>query len=111
MIADAASGKSRTVLSEKDQYWINVGDDLRFLKDGKRFLWSSERSGYRHLYLYDLESKQLAQLTHGDWEVTGVRAVDEPKASSISWPPRNLLWSAISIVSRWTVPALPASPG
>jgi len=42
-------------------------------------LWSSERSGYRHLYLYDLEGKELAQLTRGDWEVSAVDAVDEAK--------------------------------
>ncbi len=77
LIADAASGKSRVALSEKDAYWINVSDDLRFLKDGKRFLWSSERSGYRHLYLYDLQGAQLAQLTSGEWEVSAVEAVDE----------------------------------
>jgi dipeptidyl-peptidase 4 len=79
LIADAGTGKSRTAISEKDQYWINVSDDLHFLKDGKRFLWTSERSGYRHIYLYDLDGKQVAQLTHGDWEVSGVRAVDESK--------------------------------
>lgn len=78
LIADKNSGESRLVLTERDQYWINVGDDLRFLDDNRRFLWSSERSGYRHLYLYDLEGKQLAQLTKGDWEVTAVDAVDEP---------------------------------
>jgi dipeptidyl-peptidase-4 len=79
LIADATSGKSRVALSEKDLYWINVSDDLTFLKDGKRFLWSSERSGYRHIYLYDLDGKQLAQLTKGDWEVFGIRGVDEAK--------------------------------
>jgi dipeptidyl-peptidase 4 len=79
LVADAASGKSQRAVTEKDQYWINVSDDLRFLKDGKRFLWSSEKSGYRHLYLYDREGEQLAQLTHGDWEVTGVQAIDEAK--------------------------------
>src|SRR5579859_1911613 len=42
LIADAASGEARTALTEKDQYWINVSNDLHFLKDGKRFLWSSE---------------------------------------------------------------------
>jgi dipeptidyl-peptidase 4 len=77
LIADTATGKSRVAFTEKDQYWINVSDDLHFLKDGKRCLWSSERSGYRHLYLYDLEGKELAQLTKGDWEVTGIQAVDE----------------------------------
>jgi dipeptidyl-peptidase-4 len=79
LIADAGSGKARVALTEKDLYWINVSDDLTFLKDGKRFLWSSERSGYRHIYLYDLEGKQLAQVTQGKWEVFAVRAVDEAK--------------------------------
>jgi len=79
LVADAASGEARTVLTEKDQYWINISNDLHFLKDGKRFLWSSERTGYRHLYLYDLEGKELAQLTKGEWEVTAVNAVDEAK--------------------------------
>src|SRR5712692_5036086 len=79
LVADAASGETRTVLTEKDQYWINISNDLRFLKDGKRFLWSSERSGYRHLYLYDLEGKELAQLTKAEWEVSAVDAVDEEK--------------------------------
>jgi dipeptidyl-peptidase-4 len=79
LIADAANGQTRTALNETDQYWINVSNDLRFLKDGKRFLWSSERSGYRHLYLYDLEGKELAQLTKGEWEVSALDAVDEAK--------------------------------
>jgi dipeptidyl-peptidase-4 len=79
LIAEAATGKTRAALSENDPNWINVSDDLYFLKDGKRFLWSSERSGYRHLYLYDLDGKQLAQLTKGEWEVSAVDAIDESK--------------------------------
>ncbi len=75
--ADAKSGASHVILTDKDSYWINVSDDLRFLRDGKRFLWSSERTGYRHLYLYDLEGRQLAQLTHGEWEVIKLVALDE----------------------------------
>jgi dipeptidyl-peptidase-4 len=79
LFANAGTGKSRVALTEKDGYWINLSDDLRFLKDGKRFLWSSERSGYRHLYLYDLDGKQVAQLTKGEWEVTSLDSVDEAK--------------------------------
>jgi dipeptidyl-peptidase-4 len=79
LLADVATGHTSTLLTEKDSYWINVTDDLHFLKDGKRFLWSSERSGYRHLYLYGLDGKQLAQLTKGDWEVSHVQALDESK--------------------------------
>ncbi len=79
LLASPSNGKTSLILSEKDLYWINVNDDLRFLKDSQRFLWSSERTGYRHLYLYDLAGKQLAQLTKGDWEVTQIEAVDEAK--------------------------------
>src|SRR6266478_6023953 len=79
LIADTSTGKTHTALSENDPNWINVSDDLYFLKDGKRFLWSSERSGYRHLYLYDPDGKQLAQLTKGEWEVSAVDAIDESK--------------------------------
>jgi dipeptidyl-peptidase-4 len=77
LIADSATGKARVALHEKDLYWINLGDDLYFLRDGKSFLWSSERSGYRHLYLYSLEGQELVQLTKGPWEETGVDGVDE----------------------------------
>ena len=80
LIADTATGKTHTVITEDDPNWINLSDDLYFLKDGKRFLWSSERSGYRHLYLFDFEGKQLTQLTKGDWEVSAVDAVDESKS-------------------------------
>jgi len=79
LIADTNTGETRSVLSENDPNWINLSDDLYFLKDGKRFLCSTERSGYRHLYLYDVGGKQLAQLTKGDWEVAGLDGVDEAK--------------------------------
>ena len=79
LFADAATGQSQIVVTEKDPYWINISDDLHFLSDGKRFLWSSERSGYRHLYLYKSDGTQLAQLTRGDWEVSRLEAVDEAK--------------------------------
>jgi dipeptidyl-peptidase 4 len=80
LFAAADTGKAQIVLAEQDKYWINVSDDLHFLSDGKRFLWSSERSGFRHLYLYDLNGQQAAQLTHGDWQVDSVAGVDEKNA-------------------------------
>ena len=54
LFADAGTGASRTILSETDKYWVNLSDDLYFFSDGKRFLWSSERTGFRHYYIYDL---------------------------------------------------------
>ena len=77
LFADAANGSSHVVLQERDQYWINLNDDFQFLADGRRFLWASERSGFRHLYLYDISGKQLAQLTSGNWQVENVAGIDE----------------------------------
>ncbi|MFZ3215206.1 MAG: DPP IV N-terminal domain-containing protein [Candidatus Acidiferrales bacterium] len=83
LFCDAASGASKTILTESDTYWINISDDLYFFSDDKRFLWSSERSGFRHLYLYDDSGKQLAQLTSGAWAISdlggfGPGAVNHP---------------------------------
>lgn len=71
LFCDAATGASQAVLTETDPYWINVADDLYFFSDGKRFLWSSERTGYRHYYLYDISGRLIGQLTSGDWQITG----------------------------------------
>jgi len=79
LVADIATGKSSTLLTDKDPYWINVSDDLHLFEDGRRLLWSSERSGYRHLYLYEMGGKQLAEVTRGEWEARHVSAVDERK--------------------------------
>jgi len=79
--ADAKTGESTVILTENDVYWINLGDELRFLKDSHRFIWSSERSGFRHLYLYDVSGRQLAQLTQGDWRVASVAGVAEAEGA------------------------------
>ncbi len=73
---DRATGVSTPLLVESDAAWINLHDDLRFLKDG-RFLWSSERDGNRHLYLYDAAGKPVRQLTNGPWSVSAVVGLDE----------------------------------
>lgn len=68
---DIFDGSSKPILAETDKYWLNIADDLYFFSDNKRFLWSSERTGFRHYYLYDLSGKLLEQLTSGDWGILG----------------------------------------
>lgn len=81
LAADSTTGETRLMLRETDPYWVNLGDDLRFLDDGKRFLWTSERDGYRHIYLYSLsysgEARELRRLTTGGWEVRRIVGMDE----------------------------------
>jgi dipeptidyl-peptidase-4 len=79
LLANCRTGAARTVLHEEDRYWINVRGAPRFLEDGLRFLWTSERSGYRHLYLRDVNGKSDAQLTSGDWAVDEIAGVDQKR--------------------------------
>ncbi len=79
LAADSNSGQTTTLLSEQDQYWVNTHDDLCFLHNVSQFLWSSERTGFRHLYLYSTEGRQLKQLTSGNWQVNRVIAVNEAR--------------------------------
>ncbi|HEY0113169.1 MAG TPA: S9 family peptidase [Allosphingosinicella sp.] len=72
--ADPETGKSATLFSETSKSWINLHDNLKPLKDGS-LLWSSERSGFSHLYRW--KGGGLRQLTHGNWEVTDIKGVDE----------------------------------
>lgn len=72
------------ILREADPYWINLDGDVRFLKDGKRFLWTSEKDGYRHIYLYSIDGKDSRQLTRGDWEVRGIVALAEDRVLYLS---------------------------
>lgn len=74
---DLESGDDRVVVEERSDTWINLNKDLRFLEDSDRFVWASERDGFKHLYLYDLDGKLVRQLTHGHWAVDNLEAVDE----------------------------------
>ena len=76
---NAVTGKSTVVLTEMDKAYVEVGDDLTYLKDGKRFVWSSERDGYKHLYLYSFDGQKSDQLTKGAWDVTDLYGVDEAR--------------------------------
>ncbi len=75
--ADITTGAARKVLEEKDPYFINVGDFVYFFKKKKHFLWGSEQSGYRHLYIYDYEGNLVQQLTSGNWMVDAFLGVDK----------------------------------
>ncbi|TQD51332.1 S9 family peptidase [Marilutibacter aestuarii] len=72
---DLNSGRQQVLVTETSRTWVPLHDNLRFLDDG-RLLWSSERSGFEHLYVIDGEGKSTA-LTRGEWPVDSVLAVDE----------------------------------
>ncbi len=75
--ADPATGKTRLVLKDEDPCYIDEQTDLIFLGDNQRFLWTSERSGWREIYLYDLSGKLLKQLTDARLPVQSILGIDE----------------------------------
>lgn len=74
---DADTLAQRTLLTETSTTWVSIHDDLRFLKNQNAFLWSSERSGRNHLYLYGMDGKLLHAVSSGSWGIDAVQAVDE----------------------------------
>ena len=76
--ANPATGKCRVILREEwPASWTENLPELRFLADGKRFIWASERTGWRNYYLYDLSGKLIATLTNHSYEVASIVQVDE----------------------------------
>jgi dipeptidyl-peptidase-4 len=74
---DAATLAQRTLITETSTTWVSINDDLRFLKNQPAFLWASERTGRKHLYLYSMDGKLLHPVSSGEWGIDDVRAVDE----------------------------------
>ena len=76
--ADPDTGKTRVVVREEwPASWVENTPDMRFLKDGKRFLWASERSGFKNLYLYNLDGTLEATVTDHPFEVANIVRIDE----------------------------------
>ena len=76
LAADATTGQTTVFYDETNPYYIDVTDNWTFLEDGKRFLMTSEKDGYNHIYLYLMDGTPVKQLTSGDWEVTQVYGFD-----------------------------------
>lgn len=84
LAADAASGKARLVLSERGKNFVRIAHEFVYsgragftlLPDGSGFLWESERDGWNHLYVYDLQGRLVRRLTQGAFPVLEVEAVD-----------------------------------
>ncbi len=90
MLGDARTGKVRPVLTEKDDAWVDVsfGDfgwgstslaagHVKWIEGGKRFLWVSERDGWRHVYSVSRDGADVKLVTEGGYDVIGIDRIDE----------------------------------
>lgn len=77
LLYNVKSGRGDLLFNETDSAWVDINDNLYFLRDNKRMIWTSERDGFNHLYFYDLKKKLVSQITKGNWEVNDLFSVDE----------------------------------
>ncbi|GAB4858467.1 hypothetical protein Ancab_009941 [Ancistrocladus abbreviatus] len=79
---DIKTGKSDVMLVEEQDTWVNLHDCFTPLEKGVSkyaggFIWASEKTGYRHLFLHDINGNCLGPITEGDWMVEQIAGVDE----------------------------------
>jgi dipeptidyl-peptidase 4 len=78
-LVDVRSKNAGAILTEKNPFYLDLKDDLYFLENGKEFIWTSEESGFNHIYLYNTKGEKLKALTNGEYEVTEFLGVDEKR--------------------------------
>jgi dipeptidyl-peptidase-4 len=79
LAADASTGKVRSVLTEKDDAWIDLTlPEMRWIEGEQRFLWVSERDGWRHVYSVSRDGEDLRPVTKGAFDMISIQAVDQP---------------------------------
>ena len=82
MLGDIRTGKVRTILTDRDDAWVDVhGDDVVWLDHGKQFLWVSERDGWRHVYVVSRDGSAMKLITPGEFDVISVESVDRSGGS------------------------------
>ncbi len=81
IFVNAEKNEAEVVLTETDEAYVDVTDNLTFLQDNS-FIWTSEKDGWNHIYLYDKTGKLKNQVTRGNWEVTNYYGLD-PKTNTI----------------------------
>jgi dipeptidyl-peptidase 4 len=77
LLADAATGAVRQVFRDQDSAWVDVMDEIRWVHDGREFLWLSERDGWRHAYLVSRDGQRVQLITPGAYDVIEICGVDE----------------------------------
>lgn len=76
-VADLGKDHQHVRLVETADTWVNLHHDLNFLKDSPQFIWSSERNGFRHLYLYSNKGELIRSITSGEWRLDKIEGIDE----------------------------------
>lgn len=79
LLTDVNDGSSEVVYSETNKYYIEDAnyDNIHFLDNGIQIILTSERSGFNHIYLYNIETGNILPITTGEWDVTDLTGIDQ----------------------------------
>ncbi len=75
-IGNIGSMEIKNILTEKDEAFLDVHDDIRWLDNEKYFTWSSERDGWMHLYKVSRDGKTVTPITKGEFDVVNINCID-----------------------------------
>jgi dipeptidyl-peptidase 4 len=97
--ADRETGSAKRILTDSNPGWINIHDDLHFLKNGQQFLWASERDDNYHLYRYSMDGRLLNQITKGPWSLSSSGGVSWVRRA-VSGVDENNSWLYFTSMER-----------
>jgi dipeptidyl-peptidase-4 len=98
LLTEASTGHSATIYQEDNKYYVPVDDNIAFIPNTTAFIFTSEKSGYTHLYHYDWTQQSMTQLTNGNWEIDNIIGIDVPHktvyfTAGIAHPTERQLYS------------------
>lgn len=77
LLTDAATGTASELYEEKNKYYVDINDDWWYLKDGKHFLFGSEKDGWYSIYLHSMDGKKKTRLVNARYDISDINTVDE----------------------------------
>ena len=77
LLTDTQTGEGKVVFTDSDEAWLDVKQEIVFLQQKPQIVGTSEKNGFRHIYIHDYEGNEVRQITDGAWEVTDIVGVDE----------------------------------
>ncbi len=73
------SGSKKTVYEEEQKTWVDWLEDINFLENNKGYIIQSDKTGWMHIYHYDMNGRLIKQITDGNWTVRNIVKIDEDK--------------------------------
>lgn len=77
LLADASSGKTTILMKEDNKYYIEINDYLTFLKDGKHFIWVTDKGGFYQAFLHDMNGNRINAITQANYDLSNIYGYDE----------------------------------